>query len=177
MVVMIEPPDERSDERTRATAPHLPALGRRGGGWVAAQMALLGIALTAGVAGPPWPAGARRWLRPAAAPVAIAGLLLLAGGGARLGRQLTVFPRPAAAGTLRRDGTYGLVRHPMYGGVSLLLLAWALVSSPAACPVWVAATVFFDAKRRREEEWLLAQHADYDAYRRDVTKRFIPFVW
>ncbi|HUK78566.1 MAG TPA: methyltransferase [Thermoleophilia bacterium] len=160
-----------------AATPHLPALGRRGGGWVVAQMTLLGVAAVAGVAGPAWPAGGRRFLRPAAAPVALAGLLLLAGGGARLGRQLTVYPRPVATGTLRRDGAYGLVRHPMYGGVSLLLLAWALASSPAAGPPWAMATIFLDVKRRREEEWLLEQHADYAAYRRDVKRRLIPFVW
>jgi len=98
-------------------------------------------------------------------------------GSPRLGRQLTVFPRPAATGTVRRDGVYGLVRHPMYGGVSLLLLAWALASSPAACPPWAATTVFLDAKRRREETWLLEQYADYAAYRQAVKRRFIPFVW
>jgi protein-S-isoprenylcysteine O-methyltransferase Ste14 len=177
MDVMTQQTDEELDPRAGAATPRLPALGRRGGGWVVAQMALLGVAVVAGVAGPAWPAGGRRFLRPAAAPVALAGLFLLAGGGARLGRQLTAFPRPVATGTLRRDGAYGLVRHPMYGGVSLVLLAWALVSSPAACPAWATATVFLDAKRRREEEWLLEQHADYAAYRRDVKRRLIPFVW
>ena len=168
---------EESDPRSGATEPRLPELGRRGGGWVAVQMTLIGVALAAGAAGPAWPPGSRRSLRVAAAPVALAGLVLLAGGGARLGRQLTVFPRPAATGTVRRDGVYGLVRHPMYGGVSLLLLAWALASSPAACPPWAATTVFLDAKRRREETWLLEQHADYAAYRRVVKKRLVPFVW
>ena len=80
-------------------------------------------------------------------------------------------------GALRRDGAYRVVRHPMYGGVLLLVLAWALVSSPLALVVWALSVVFLDAKRRREEAWLLARHADYADYQRQVRSRLIPFVW
>ncbi len=80
-------------------------------------------------------------------------------------------------GAIKRSGAYGLVRHPMYGGVLLLALAWALVSSPLVLLPWALAAVFLDAKRRREEAWLLEANPDYAAYRTSVHGRFVPFVW
>jgi protein-S-isoprenylcysteine O-methyltransferase Ste14 len=152
-------------------------LGRRGGGWVALQGVIFVLAIVAGWFGPIWPITARSWLWPAAGVVAVAGAMLLFGGGAGLGKQLTPFPRPVETGELRQDGIYGLVRHPIYGGVLLLLLAWALFSSPLALAPLILAAPFFDAKRRREEIWLLAQYPDYSEYRERVRKAFIPFVW
>ena len=99
------------------------------------------------------------------------------GGGAGLGKQLTPFPRPIDDGNLRQDGVYGLVRHPMYGGALLLMLGWALLSSPLALVPLVAAAAFLDAKRRREEAWLNGEFAGYADYRRTVRRQFIPFVW
>ena len=65
----------------------------------------------------------------------------------------------------------------MYGGALLVMLGWALLSSPLALiPLGVAAA-FLDAKRRREEAWLVAKHPDYADYRRQVRRQFIPFVW
>ena len=117
------------------------------------------------------------WLAVAGGAIALAGVALLIAGGAGLGPQLTPFPRPVDDGALRRSGVYGLVRHPMYGGALLAMLGWALLSSPLALiPLGVAAA-FLDAKRRREEAWLIAKHADYADYRRQVRRQFIPFVW
>ena len=159
------------------TGTSLPALGRRGGGWVVLQICLIVAVIAAGLAGPPWPAAAHLWLSVAAALLGIGGIVLAVGGGFNLGRQLTPFPHPVEEGALRRDGAYRVVRHPMYGGVLLLVLAWALVSSPLALVVWALSVVFLDAKRRREEAWLLARHADYADYQRQVRSRLIPFVW
>jgi protein-S-isoprenylcysteine O-methyltransferase Ste14 len=69
------------------------------------------------------------------------------------------------------------VRHPIYSGVLLLALAWWLLSSPLALAPWSVAAVFLDAKRRREEAWLLEAHPDYDEYRANVRTSFVPFVW
>jgi protein-S-isoprenylcysteine O-methyltransferase Ste14 len=168
---------KRTDRPVTPVAPGLPTLGRRGGGWVVLQFVLFGAAVAAGVAGTGWPSGARPWLALVAGLLAVAGLVLLIGGGRRLGKQLTPYPLPVASGTLRRTGVYRFVRHPMYGGVALLLLAWALISSPAALVVWAVSFVFLDAKRRREEAWLLEQHADYADYRQQVKSRLIPLVW
>jgi protein-S-isoprenylcysteine O-methyltransferase Ste14 len=162
---------------TRDDASHLPALGRKGGGWVAIQGALLVAAVAAGLAGMAWPHAASPWLAAAGILSALAGAGLMVGGGAGLGKQLTPFPRPIDDGTLRRDGVYGLVRHPMYGGALLLVLGWALLSSPLALVPLALAAAFLDAKRRREEAWLEAKHPDYADYRRGVSRQFIPFVW
>ena len=162
---------------TRDDASRLPALGRKGGGWVAIQGALLVAAVAAGLAGAAWPHAASPWLAAAGIVAALAGAGLMVGGGAGLGRQLTPFPRPIDDGTLRQDGVYGLVRHPMYGGALLLMLGWALLSSPLAFVPLAAAAVFLDAKRRREEAWLNEEFAGYADYRRTVRRQFIPFVW
>jgi protein-S-isoprenylcysteine O-methyltransferase Ste14 len=165
----------RAPETTSAS--RLPELGRRGGGWVVMQVAFLAAAVAAGVLGAAWPPAASPWLAAAGCLAALAGVGLLVGGGAGLGRQLTPFPAPVPDGELRQSGVYRLVRHPMYGGALLAMLAWALLSSPLALLPLGLAAAFLDAKRRREEAWLLGQHPAYAEYRQRVTKRFIPLVW
>ena len=63
----------------------------------------------------------------------------------------------------------------MYGGALLVMLGWALLSSPLALVPLAAAAAFLDAKRRREEAWLSGEFAGYADYRRSVRRRFIPF--
>lgn len=155
----------------------LPALGRRGGGWVGLQVVLFAVSAAAGLLGTDWPAAAQPWLRVGGSVTLVAGAGLLLAGSAGLGKQLTPFPRPIATGELRHDGIYGYVRHPIYGGVLLGMLAWALASSPLALLPFALAAAFFDAKRRREEAWLLAQYPDYAGYRERVRRLFIPYLW
>jgi protein-S-isoprenylcysteine O-methyltransferase Ste14 len=155
----------------------LPDLGRRGEGWVFLQVVLLAAIITCGVLGAGWPSAAGAARITAAALVAAGGLYLFGSALAGLGGQLTPFPKPVEHGAVKRSGAYGLVRHPMYGGVLLLALAWALVSSPVALLPWALAVVFLDAKRRREEAWLLETHPEYAAYQASVHGRFVPFVW
>jgi protein-S-isoprenylcysteine O-methyltransferase Ste14 len=159
------------------TESRLPALGHRGGGWVALQVVLFAVAAVAGWLGMRWPSPARPWLWVAGIVALVSGVGLLLAGGAGLGKQLTPFPRPIDTGVLRQDGIYGLVRHPIYGGVLVLLLGWALISSPVALVPFLLAAGFFDAKRRREEVWLVAKYPDYTAYAERVPRSFVPFVW
>lgn len=165
------------DEVQAPLAAKLPALGPRGEGWVAIQVALIGLAVVAGLRGPRWPRITRPLRRLAAVPLIFGGVALFAGGSERLGRQLTPFPRPTAEGSLKQDGAYGLVRHPIYGGVLSLGAAWALLSSPLALLPLALAGPFLEAKRTREEAWLADKHPEYAAYRDRVRRRFIPFVW
>ena len=160
-----------------ATEGGLPALGRRGGGWVALQGMIFVLAAMAGWFGTRWPLPVRSWLWGAGGVLLAVGVVLLLAGGVGLGKQLTPFPRPVDTGELREDGVYGLVRHPIYGGVLLLLLGWTLGSSPVALIPFCLAVVFFEAKRRREESWLQARYAGYPSYRERVPKNYIPFVW
>ena len=144
---------------------------------MALQMAFFAAMIAAGTLGRGWPSPARAWLYAAAGLVAVGGLCLFVGAAAGLGRQLTPYPKPVESGSLRRGGVYRLARHPMYGGVVLLTLAWALVSSPTVLLPWAGAVLFLDAKRRLEEAWLADHYDDYGDYRRSVRARLVPFVW
>jgi protein-S-isoprenylcysteine O-methyltransferase Ste14 len=167
--------DAGRDDPGAATT--LPAMGPRGEGWVALQLVFLAAIATAGIRGRRWPAGTRSLRMLAAAPTALAGAYLFAAGAGGLGSQLTPFPKPVERASLRRDGAYGLVRHPICGGVLMLALAWSLLSSPVALVPWAGASVFLDAKRRREEAWLNEALPEYEAYRGEVRHSFMPFVW
>ncbi|NLT57197.1 MAG: isoprenylcysteine carboxylmethyltransferase family protein [Actinomycetales bacterium] len=165
-------PAEQSAPRSR-----LPSLGNRGGGWVGLQVIFLGAAVAAGVFGAPWPEATRVGLGVPGAVALLAGAGLLLGGGAGLGQQLTPFPRPVTDGTLRQDGVYRLVRHPMYGGALVLVLGWALLSSPFVLLALGLAAALMFAKSRREEAWLVEQYPGYEEYRRQVPHRFLPWLW
>jgi len=155
----------------------LPDLGPHGEGWFAAQMALFAAIAVAGTAGPEWQGGL--W----AASLA-GGLVLMAAGGVLvlkgvldLGSNLTPFPKPLSGATLVECGAYGLVRHPIYGGLIIGAAGWslALASAPAlALAILLAA--FFDLKSRREEVWLAEKFADYPSYRAR-TRRLLPWLY
>jgi protein-S-isoprenylcysteine O-methyltransferase Ste14 len=76
------------------------------------------------------------------------------------------------------SGPYGLVRHPMYSGASVLLL----FTSPAlgswlGIPCAVAVILVVVARSVAEEKFLLANLRGYEEYRRKVPYRLIPFIW
>jgi len=167
----------RGDLDTAGAARAWPEMGPRGEGWAALQLVLMAAIAAAGMRGQRWPSSTRSLRLLAAAPAALAGAYLLAAGMGGLGKQLTPFPKPVQQASLRRDGAYGLVRHPMYGGVLLLASAWSLVSSPAALAPSAVAALFLEAKRRREESWLSEEQPEYEAYRQEVRHSFVPFVW
>lgn len=154
-----------------------PTTHDRGGIWVAGQMALLAAIVLV----PRRLPGLPEWPEPLRQPAVLAGLLVggagglvaLAGGRA-LGANLTPFPRPIEDGQLVQDGIYSLVRHPIYTGILLAALGWALVraSSPALLLSLVLA-LFFDRKARREEAWLREQYPEYAEYAERVRRR----VW
>jgi protein-S-isoprenylcysteine O-methyltransferase Ste14 len=155
----------------------VPELGRRGEGWVTLQVAVLLAVVGAGFVGPAWDGPARVVGVTAGVALIIFGLGLVAAGILGLRRQLTAFPRPVPGGRLIEDGVFGLVRHPMYGGVVLVALGWGLaMASPTALAGVFGLGVFFDLKSRREEAWLAEQFAGYAAYRRR-TRRLIPWIY
>jgi protein-S-isoprenylcysteine O-methyltransferase Ste14 len=157
--------------------PRLPSLGPRGEGWVVAQVILIALLAAAGIWGPRWPGAAGPWRQLLGWPVGLLGLALAVAAGLGLGRQLTPLPRPVEGGRLRDQGAYALARHPMYGGVLLLVLAWALLTSPLALLPAAAAAPFLAAKLSREEAWLRERYPGYDGYQRRVRWRLVPFVW
>jgi protein-S-isoprenylcysteine O-methyltransferase Ste14 len=155
----------------------LPSLGPRGEGWVAGQVVIFLLVVAAGIFAAGWPAWASPWRWVAVALTGAAGLGLAAGAAAGLGRQLTPLPAPVDGAALRDRGAYALCRHPMYGGVLLLCLGWALATSPwALLPVALGAA-FLDLKRRVEERWLRERFPGYRVYAARVRCALVPFVW
>ncbi len=109
--------------------------------------------------------------------IGAAGLALVGVSALHLGRNLTVFPRPKADGALTQTGVYGIVRHPMYGGVLLSALGWSLLrASLPGVVLSLLLGLFFDRKARREEVWLVEKYPEYTEYRTRVRK-LIPWVY
>jgi protein-S-isoprenylcysteine O-methyltransferase Ste14 len=154
----------------------VPALGPRGEGWVVLQaLALLGVAASA-LFDAEWPDALETPLAVVGVASALAGAVLLAAGARALGPSLTPLPRPRPGGALRGDGVYGLVRHPIYGGVLLLAAGWTLAVAPLAGVPTAVLAVVFDLKARREEAWLCERYPEYGAYRTRTPRRFLPWL-
>ena len=149
----------------------LPALGRRGEGWVALQFGLFAALAGCGFVGE-WPRAVYWPLVGVGAALAAAGVTIALAGGARLGRALTPLPRPRG-GVLRETGVYGRARHPIYGGVLLVAFGWALARSPVALAPAAALWPLLQLKSLREEAWLEELHPGYRSYRERVPRRFL----
>ncbi len=151
----------------------MTAFGRKGGRWVAAQVVLLAAIAALGPSGAVRPA---HWISTLAGGFVIAsGLAVLAAGLRALGRRnLTPLPEPRAEAVLVTHGIYARVRHPIYSGVMLAALGWALAwqSLPAGI-LAVLLPAFFAAKARNEEARLRQRFPDYARYEREVP-RFVP---
>ncbi|HEY7051295.1 MAG TPA: isoprenylcysteine carboxylmethyltransferase family protein [Mycobacterium sp.] len=123
------------------------------------------------------------WSAPPAA-VCVAGAVLVAAG---LGlTQLVVIQNSYAAANITVEdqqqvvsgGLYGLVRHPMYVGVLIMMIGtplalgsyWGLVSLIAGVPVLMARIV-------DEEKMLRKDLTGYDEYAEQVHFRLVPGVW
>lgn len=162
---------------TRDDGPRtrLPALGRRGEGWVAGQVVLL----AAVVLSPLLDRGSTGGVRLAVGGVVLVlGLLLLGWAGARLGSSLTPFPAPRPGEAVKTAGPYALVRHPMYGGAILVALGWSIGFATVAGLVLTAVlAVFFDLKARREEAWLRERLPGYSAYCSRTRRKLVPFLY
>jgi protein-S-isoprenylcysteine O-methyltransferase Ste14 len=153
--------------------------GARGEWYVAAQFALM-LAVAAGpvqvLGWPPRLAVGHR-LDLFAGGMMVVGLLLVLAGAHRLGTNLTPLPWPTAGGVLVDRGIYARVRHPIYGGLMLMAAGWACRRGGGLALLYAVLLVALLAfKSRREETWMLARHAGYDAYRRR-SRRFLPFLW
>jgi protein-S-isoprenylcysteine O-methyltransferase Ste14 len=156
----------------------LPDLGRRGEGWFAIQVGLLVLVLLAGLL------AADAWSGVAAQVGWLAGLLLLAAGGglaawglAGLGLGLSPLPRPRDGAELVESGAYGLVRHPVYGGLIIGSVGFGLLTASLLALLLAALlAAFLDLKARREEAWLRDHYAGYAAYMAG-TRRLIPWLY
>lgn len=150
----------------------------RGELWVVAQLVLLGGIFLAPFLDDGWPiAGLNPLSRVAGLFAGLAGLALVALAAGSLNASFTIFPRPKDNGVLSQSGVYGIVRHPMYGGVILAALGWSLFwISPLGAILTIALGLFFDRKAHQEEIWLQERYPEYARYRKRVRK-LIPWVY
>ncbi|HEX7949126.1 MAG TPA: isoprenylcysteine carboxylmethyltransferase family protein [Candidatus Limnocylindrales bacterium] len=162
---------------TTRAGRRLPDLGPRGEGWFFIQVVMLGAIAAAGVLGPAWSGSPRIAGMVVGAVLIGAGGLLAVRGILDLGRNVTPFPRPREGARLVDTGAYGLVRHPIYGGLIAGAFGWGLLAaSPASIGGAVVLAVFLDLKARREEAWLIERVAGYAAYR-ERTRRLLPWLY
>jgi protein-S-isoprenylcysteine O-methyltransferase Ste14 len=157
-------------------APRLPSLGRRGEGWFLLQLVLFAAIAASGLGHPVWGGVAGTAGEALGAVLICCGGVLSLRGVLDLRENLTVFPKPLPGARLVESGAYGLVRHPIYGGLILGAVGWGLFrASPLVLLLALCLALFFNLKSRREEIWLAEQFEGYDAYR-SRTKRLLPWV-
>ncbi len=155
----------------------LPDLGPRGEGWVAIQFALLAAVALAGLVDPAAVSRPPTVVWAVGLALMAVGALLAGRGLLDLGRNLTPVPHPRDDAQLVVSGVYASARHPIYGGLVLTAIGWALVSaSPLALGLAIVLTIFFELKSRREEAWLRQRYEGYPAYA-SRTKRFVPYLY
>ncbi|MCS6802053.1 MAG: isoprenylcysteine carboxylmethyltransferase family protein [Chloroflexota bacterium] len=148
----------------------------RGEGWVAAQALLFLVYLVA----PPlfqWPWPLRLLGAVVGIPLLLIGAIFAGFGVTTLGRALSPFPKPKDDGVLITEGIYGCVRHPIYGGLTMAAVGFALLTgSLGRLAAALLLFAFFAAKSEVEERWLRARYPAYAAYRARV-RRMLPGLW
>jgi protein-S-isoprenylcysteine O-methyltransferase Ste14 len=116
-----------------------------------------------------------RWATPTAILVAAAGAAIAIAGVIQFARaRTTVNPlQPDAASSLVSGGVYRWTRNPMYLGMALVLLAWAVyLSSVAALAVLPLFIVYINRFQIEPEERALQARfgAQFERYRKAVRR-------
>jgi protein-S-isoprenylcysteine O-methyltransferase Ste14 len=154
--------------------------GHRGEWYVVVQ----GVFFALVALGPRTLPGLPAWSPPWDVLGTVTGLALMAAGGllalagvVHLGRNLTALPHPKEDAELVETGAYALVRHPIYSGLILASMGWALWRNGWLTLIYAALLfLFFDIKSRREEKWLAHKFPPYADYQRRVRK-LIPLIY
>ncbi len=146
---------------------------RTGWLWVAAQVLFLGTLIIV-PARSDWPTPG--WLLAVASIAFFGGLALIGVAALGLGTSLTPTPVPTSSSSLKTGGLYRFVRHPIYTGVLIVIVAMTLRSgSWIHLAIAVATVVFFDRKAAWEEQQLIERFAGYPEYAAR-TPKFVPFT-
>ena len=154
--------------------------GHRGEGYVVLQFVLFALV----AAGPSTWNGHPAWAFPNGWVMSAAGAVLIAGGAAlaiagawQHGSGIRALPYPRDDAEALYTGPYRLVRHPIYSGVVCIAFGWAIWRRGWLTLVYAALLfLLFDAKARREEQWLVEKFPSYAGYRRRVRK-LLPFLY
>lgn len=109
--------------------------------------------------------------------LAMLGLIMAFVASRRLGPAMTASPVPKEGASMVVAGPYRYARHPIYGGVTLVLVGTALFLD-SLWGVAVAALLipYFWMKSSYEENQLRMKFPGYSAYRKVVHRRLIPFL-
>jgi protein-S-isoprenylcysteine O-methyltransferase Ste14 len=161
------------DQTMSARVP--PSLGDKGQGWVALQFVALGVLVIVGWwdrGG--WPDRLHGLLAVVGATSLLCGVVVAVLAVTDLGSALTANPAPLPGATMRTDGVYGVVRHPIYAGLLQIAVGVALVTGPWTLVTALALAVVLDLKRRVEEGFLQQAYPDYSAYRERVRWALMP---
>jgi protein-S-isoprenylcysteine O-methyltransferase Ste14 len=115
------------------------------------------------------------WIRRLGIVILACGLAMVIWGVRSLGRNLTPSVEPLPMSTLITTGAYARVRHPIYTGAVLLLAGYTLAWSnwTLALLLGLVARLYFDAKAKAEERWLLERYPSYRSYMRHVPRRVL----
>lgn len=136
------------------------------------------VAQAASLAGLAWP-GSGRWTLPS--PVRLLALTLTGAGGAFSvlaarphGRRLTPRVAPPSEAELLHTGPYAISRHPIYAGLVVAGLGFAVLRRRLEpLLAWAALVGVLTVKTSREEVHLAARFGErYEQYRRR-TPRFV----
>lgn len=155
-------------------------LGKRGEGYVAIQLMLfafitLGPRQLPGL--PLWPKRLMMLSLPFGILLATIGSTFIILGLLYLGKNLSPFPHPKTGAQLVEHGVYKLVRHPIYSGLIIGTLGWALSQGSTLMLLYAFILFgFFELKTKREEAQLEQLFEHYKAYRKRVRK-LIPFIY
>lgn len=164
--------DVRDQSVDRLAASGWQVALSKGVWWVTAQVVLL--ILVVGTAFRYSESFDARWI---GVPLFLGGVTLAARAMQVLGSSLTPFPQPLQGAAMISSGPYGLVRHPIYGGLILSAAGLALfMGSWIAVGGSLALGGFFWLKSSFEERRLLVAHSRYRRYMDEVPKRLIPFI-
>jgi protein-S-isoprenylcysteine O-methyltransferase Ste14 len=115
------------------------------------------------------------WIRRLGLVIVACGLAMMIWGVRSLGRNLTPGVEPLPGSTLVTNGAYTHVRHPIYTGAVLLLAGYTLAWSnwTLALLLGLLARLYFEAKAKTEEKWLLERYPLYQSYMRQVARRVL----
>jgi len=145
--------------------------------WVGAQLVWLATIAFGLVYDGSLPGSGLDPIRVSGGVLALIGAMVSLLGARSLGRALTILPEPVRDASLVETGVYAHARHPIYGGVFLVMLGVSvLLSSRAGTVLSVGLALFFWAKSTYEERQLRIAYPGYSSYRRRVRRRMLPYL-
>jgi protein-S-isoprenylcysteine O-methyltransferase Ste14 len=148
----------------------------RGGAWVVAQFAVMGLIGVGWLLPPQWPDPVRWPVRIVGFALVLLGLGLALWAQRALGRAFTPFPTPASRAARTESGPYRHVRHPMYGGGILVFSGISFARSVPSLVLTVGLVALWRAKSAVEERALAERFPEYEDYRRRTPRRFLPWL-